>query len=119
MNFSAPTLDLFTGAPVPDWLAHPGSPLERRFRDFHEAHPDVYRELEARCFALLRAGRTRIGLKAVYEALRFDRLVRTDGPEPWKLNNSYTALYARLLLSEHPKLAGVIETRQRRRGAAA
>lgn len=111
---TAVVLDLFD---EPDWLRNPGSKLERRFAEFHRACPEVYRELERRCLALRLAGRTRIGLKAAWEAMRFDRLLST-APD-LRLNNSFTALYARLLLFHHPELGDVIETRRRKTGAAA
>ena len=97
----------------PAWLERPTTGLEARFKRFHDANPHIYEELEERAFALLRAGAGRIGVKALWEAMRYDAAVRTDSRD-WKLNNSYTALYARLLLHRHPELSDVIETRRRR-----
>jgi len=45
--------------------------------------------------------------------MRYDHAIATRG-EDLKLNNSYTAIYARLLLARCPELAEVIETRERR-----
>lgn len=100
----------------PDWLAEPSTRIERRFAEFHRANPHVYAEFERRALQLHRAGARRIGAKAIAERIRWDINIRTLGDE-YKINNSYTALYARLLIHHHPELADVIELR-RRKGAA-
>lgn len=107
--------DLWTREP--GWLARPHTRLERRFAAFHATHPHIYRELEARALALVGKGAPRLGVKALWESMRYDAAVRSDD-RPWKLNNSYTALYARLLIHHHPQLADVIETRARKERAA-
>lgn len=97
--------------PLPGWLADPQTDNERAFAAFVAANPHVYRELEERALRLHRAGRRRIGVKAIIEAMRYDWAVRTDAPD-YKLNNSHTAFLARLLLHNRPELEGVIETRR-------
>jgi hypothetical protein len=97
------TLDLFA-AP---------SRLEREFQEFHAENPQVFRELERRAAALVRAGVRRIGIALLYESARYDYAIRTTG-EPWKLNNSHRAFYARLLIAAHPEWVGIIETRRSR-----
>lgn len=102
---------------APAWLAWPRTRLERRFAEFHAANPHVFAEFERRALQLARAGARRIGAKAIAERIRWDIHIRTLGDE-YKLNNSFVALYARLLIHHHPQLADVIETRQRRGEAA-
>ena len=110
------TPDLFPAAADPSWLVWPRSRLERRFAAFHAANPHVWAEVERRALALHRAGARRVGIALIFEAMRYDRLVTTTG-EPWKMNNSYRALYARLLIARHPELAEVIEVRRRKEAA--
>lgn len=105
--------DLWTAAADPPWLQWPTTKLERRFAEFHKRNPHIYVELERRALALVGKGAHRIGVKALWEVLRYDAAVRSDD-RPWRLNNSYTALYARLLIARRPELAEVIETRERR-----
>jgi len=47
--------------------------------------------------------------------LRFQRRLAglPDDDEIYRLNNNYTALYARLLMDNEPELAGLFEIRQR------
>lgn len=86
--------------------------IEERFEEFHAANPGVYLELRRLSLRLVDAGQTRFGIATVYEALRYSQL-QTYG-DSFKLNNSYRALYARLLMEQEPRLAGVFETRQLR-----
>jgi hypothetical protein len=87
--------------------------IQERFADFCERNPHILEELESRALLLRSRGARRIGVKAIWEAMRFDAMVRTDTRD-FKLNNDFTALYARLLIERHPLLADVIETRERR-----
>lgn len=75
--------------------------------------PEVYREFERFTLQAIAAGATRVGAKAVWERMRWERMVTTGGDE-WKLNNNLTAYAAREFQRRHPHHAGVFETRGRR-----
>ncbi|MFF4714470.1 hypothetical protein ACFY2V_24150 [Streptomyces eurythermus] len=83
--------------------------ISEQFRTFDAEHPWIYRALERLVEERLAAGAERVGMKALFEALRWSRPVGVKG-----LNNNYTALYARRLLAAHPGWASVIEVRRRR-----
>ncbi len=87
--------------------------LEWRFRAVHAANPQVYRRLEEKALDLVKQGRTRIGIAELVEDLRYDFTLRTTG-EPFKLNNSHRAFYARMLIQRRPELAAVVETRKQK-----
>ena len=91
--------------------------LEECFAAFDAANPHVYDVLEELALRAWTHGATRIGIAMLWETMRYNQALATEG-EPWKLNNSYRALYARKLVADHPKLAGVIETRKRRSAGA-
>ncbi|WP_239010004.1 hypothetical protein [Streptomyces sp. 769] len=80
-----------------------------QFLAFDAEHPYVYRALERLTAERLAAGATRIGLKDLFEALRWRLPHGIRG-----LNNNYTALYARKLIADHPHWAGAFELRRRR-----
>lgn len=92
--------------------------IGERFLLFHERNPHVADALEALAAAWL-ARHNRVGMKALFERLRWESGIATDG-DAYRLNNSYTALYARLLIRRRPEWADRIETRVLRapRGAA-
>ena len=93
----------------PDY--EPTLTLDERFDLFHEANPHVADALEHLAETWLLRHR-RVGVKFLTEQARW--LSGTDFEttgEPWRLNNSYTSRYARLLLARRPEWQGRIETR--------
>ncbi len=85
--------------------------IAERFEAFHAANPHVAALLGEMALALRDNGRARYGIKALIETLRFQYNVQTTGDD-FKINNDFTAHYARLLMREHPALAGFFETRE-------
>lgn len=100
-------MSTLTQSPLPGLGTRPT--ITEQFHAFDNAHPWVYRELERLVVQRLATGATRVGMKALIEALRWRHPHGVQG-----LNNNYTALYARCLLNEHPDWAHVIEIRRRR-----
>jgi hypothetical protein len=88
-------------------------PVADRFRRFHEANPHVYRELVRLARALKVRGFGHAGMKSLFEQLRWQWAWRTKGQERYKLNNNYTAHYARLIMKREPDLEGFFRTRER------
>lgn len=86
--------------------------LEASFNRFHAANPHVYEALKTVALWCVRNGR-KMGIKAIYERVRWEYSISTSG-SPYKLNNNYTAYYARKLMRDVPELAGYFETRRRR-----
>jgi hypothetical protein len=85
---------------------------QERFNWFHENNPHVYRNLRALALGMRRQrGKKRVGIKMLYEVLRYQYDIQTAGEE-FKLNNNYTAYYARLLMAQEPELAGLFEVRE-------
>lgn len=88
--------------------------LEARFRAFHAANPAVYDELAALARRAKSKGYARYSIKALVELVRWHRSVETtttDG-EPFRINNSHSSRYARLLMQQEADLAGFFETRE-------
>ena len=98
-------------------LVHPptveGETISERFRSFHELNPHVYESLVGMAMRLRRNGRLKWGLKGLFEVLRWSQAIATQGDE-YRLNNNYTALYARLIMEQEPALEGFFDVRERR-----
>lgn len=101
------------GSHDPAWLVAPMTPLEQAFKAFHDENPHIYRELERRSLVEVQHGALRLSIAKMAEQLRADHGTTTEG-DPFKINNSYRALYARLLIHRHQQLAGKFELRERR-----
>ena len=106
---TATQLSLFAAVVEPDYRRE--MTISERFEAFHEANPHVARLLAAMALALRAQGRTRYGIKALVEALRYQDAVQTRGDD-FRTNSDFTAHYARLLMREHPELEGFFETRE-------
>jgi hypothetical protein len=85
------------------------STIAEQFLAFDAEHPYVYRALERLTAERLASGATRVGVKDLFEALRWQMPQGVRG-----LNNNFTALYARKLIANHPHWASVFELRRRR-----
>ncbi|MDX3749638.1 hypothetical protein [Streptomyces sp. AK08-02] len=89
------------------------STLDERFEDFHVEHPWVYEALEHLTVQWVAAGGGRIGVKALFEQLRWLSPDLANGV-PIQLNNNFTSRYARLLRASHPEWREVFELRRLR-----
>ena len=94
----------------PDYT--PDQSLPDRFAAFHAANPHVADALEVLAGRWL-ANHDHVGIGALYEALRWESGIRTTGDE-YRLNNSYRAFYARLLIERRPEWADAFRLREQR-----
>jgi len=87
--------------------------IAARFASFHSENPHVYRRLRSMALNLRRRGRERYGIAALVEVFRYESAA-TNSDDGLKLNNNYSALYARLLEQQEPELRGFFSMRQRK-----
>lgn len=80
--------------------------------DFMERNPQVELLLLRLAREARAAGAQKVGMKYLWERLRWEYLIQT-GEKP-ALNNNFTADYSRLLQSKYPDLEGFFETRDRK-----
>lgn len=102
--------------PLPPILQAPpahGQTLAERFMVFHRTNPQVYQALRQLALNLVATGRRRGSIKQLFEVLRYEYALRTQGSE-YKLDNNYHSRYARLLMENEPALRGWFETRDLR-----
>ena len=86
-----------------------------KFREFHADNPWVYRELVQLARQALERGRKRYGICALFELVRWHRMIKTTGDD-FKLNNNHKPHYARLIMANEIDLRGFFETRELRKG---
>jgi hypothetical protein len=85
-----------------------------RFETFHQTNPWVYAELVRLARELVQKGHERIGMKMLFEVIRWERMRATSSDEPFRLNNSFTSRYARLIAAQEPDLADAFAMRELR-----
>ena len=84
--------------------------IQERFEAFHEANPWVLDAFIKLTEDWVARGRKRVGMKMLAEIVRWEYGRQTKGDE-FRLNNSFTSRYSRLLAEKRPDLAPVFETR--------
>lgn len=85
---------------------------EKNFAEFHEQNPDIYKDIVSIARMLRARGMSRFSMKAIFEKLRWDRMVATTSNEKVKLNNNYTSFYVREVERREPDLCGFFEVRK-------
>ena len=85
---------------------------ERKFERFHQDNPEVYTEIIRVARQLKARGFRQCGMKLIFERLRWLRAVRTRSDDGFKLNNNWTAFYARLIMAANPDLRGFFRLRE-------
>lgn len=92
---------------------------DERFREFHEKNPEVYQELVSLARQAVARGRRKMGIKMLFEVVRWQRFLRTTDPDSgstYKLNNNYHSRYARLIMDQESDLRGIFEVRELKTG---
>lgn len=87
--------------------------ISSRFDAFHAEHPEVYAELVKRARQLKAKGIHSYSIKGLYEIVRFHTALGST-TDQFKLNNDFTAHYARLIMQQEDGLAGFFKLRVRR-----
>ena len=100
------TLDL-SPLVTPDYA--PEATIAERWEAWKSVNPWVLPTLESLVADWLAAGHKRVGLKQMWEVLRW-RYGQTTG-DTFKVNNDFTSRASRDLLELHPEWADAIETR--------
>lgn len=100
---------------TPEQSALPFAPtIQQRFEAFHAQHPEVYDKLVDLARMVRRRGLSHYSVYALYNRVRWHFTIERDMGEDFKLNNNYQPYYARLIMAEHPDLAGLFELRELR-----
>lgn len=89
--------------------------IQAAFEAFHEENPFVFALMRGYARNLLDAGNDKLSISLITERIRWDSAVRTHGDgNGFKINNNFSALYARKLEQECPEFAGKFITRARK-----
>jgi hypothetical protein len=94
--------------------------LETAFWKFHGEHPDIYGYLVrfARQWRQRRGENAHLGIKALFERVRWEMGLTSEIKESPKLNNNHTAFYARLIMDKNLDLVGIFCLRRQRIAAS-
>lgn len=88
--------------------------IEEQFEIYNQANPHIWYAFMEEAFEQLRQGRKHLSAKAIIEKLRYETNLRAKDFQKFKINNSFTSLYARKLIEEFPEFASFFELRERK-----
>jgi hypothetical protein len=88
-----------------------GASLQESFEAFHRANPAVYAALKRMALDMRRKGVRRYGIGGLFELMRWQYALQTQGDE-YRLNNNYRSRYARLLMDDVGELRNFFEVRE-------
>ena len=86
-------------------------PTRTDYEMYDTAHPEVWKQFEAITLDLIEQGKKHYGAKAVFEIIRYHRIVGKKDNE-FKCNNNMTQYYALKFMKQHPEHTGFFETRK-------
>lgn len=81
----------------------------RTFKQYHQSNPQIYEGFKKIAFQLIKRGYKRLSSKFICEIIRYETMI--SGNDKFKINNSYTADYARLFEKDHPEYEGYFSKR--------
>lgn len=95
---------------VPPFPPAEDKSLEGRFQAWLAEHEDVYQMIVRMARDARDAGRTRVSMKMLWEAVRWQMFIQKDGAE-YALNNSWTSRMVRVIEEREPDLVGLFAKR--------
>ena len=73
-----------------------------RFLKFDKENPDIYREFTWLAYQMKNSGRTKYSAETIINVLRWDKDVKTNGGEEFKISNDFRSMYARYFVYHNP-----------------
>lgn len=81
----------------------------KTFKQYHQENPLIYQEYKKVAYNLINRGYKRLSSKFIFEIVRYNTNV--SGNDGFKINNIYTADYARMFEHDHPQFLGYFSKR--------
>lgn len=98
-----------------DYQRATGKTIREAFVAFHALNPHVYQRFKDIVFRLIERGRKRYSSKTILCVVRFQRDMETQSDEEYRINDAFTAEYARLFIVDFPQHKDFFEFRELRR----
>lgn len=93
-----------------EWAQMTQKERHHAFMQFHQQHPEIYQGIVILSREMKKRGMKQWGMKAAFEVLRFQWVLRYNRSD-FKVNNNYTSHYSRLIMDCEPDLEDFYETR--------
>lgn len=88
--------------------------LQDKFLRYHLENPQIYSYFKRYAKQAKEAGFEKYSAKAIFERIRWYITVERKKSDGFKVNNNYTAFYARMLMNKEPEFEGFFELREQK-----
>ena len=86
--------------------------IQEKFEKFHNKNPHVYDVLERFALEAKNKGKKKIGIDLLIQRARWEVIMNTETFDGFKINNSFSSRYVRLLIEKNPMLEDLFELRK-------
>jgi hypothetical protein len=86
--------------------------MREQVATFHRRHPEVWDLFAKYTLQMIAKGFNHYSAKAIFERIRWEKDLGGDGKTQFKLNNNYTAFYARRFGRAYPQHEGFFRNRK-------
>lgn len=94
-------------------LFTPKSSVQTRFNKFDKDNPKVYEKFRLLAFKGIKSGRKKLSSKQIIGVIRWEYSISThDDHSKFKIDDRYTAWYARKFERDYPHYMGIFEKRR-------
>lgn len=80
------------------------------FLKYHQDNPQIYEAFKKFTIKAINKGHKRWSADAIFHVMRWETEI--EGNDQFKVNNNYTALYARMFMEEFPQVKGFFTVRK-------
>lgn len=91
---------------------HTTSQVMHDFEKYNEENPHVYRLFEQFAMQVVKAGRHHYGAWAIVARIRWHLDIEVRMTDDFKINNNFTAIYARMFRTAFPSVENIFELRR-------
>jgi len=95
-----------------DFETQTGKSIKDTFDEFHENNPAVYAYFKEYAGRAIRAGVKKLSSKLIINRIRWEIFIETVGNDTYRINDAFTAHYARLYAEDFPAHADKFEFRR-------
>lgn len=81
------------------------------FQQYHRDNPEVADEMERLADVWVESGKPRISVRLLLEVIRWNRNIKIQSGDEFKINNNYAPHYAREMIRRRPEWSNRIDTR--------
>ena len=88
-----------------------GKTIRDAFLEFDAKNPEVYSQFRRLAFQAINTGKKKTSSKMIINVIRWHFYLKTEGDE-FKINDAFTAYYARKFIAEFPDHRDMFELRR-------